>query len=234
MVIFMPARWAEEAEKRLNSEWHGWPEVRPVEDEHIGIVEPVPGNERSMPCWHLRPQYAGTAKEICTTPAGRGTWHDGVGRCSRHDNDDERGVAAWMMAHLIARELDVDPLQGLLLAVRRAAAWSGFYQSKLAEVTDDEELRPGGAAWDWVAGAERTTAALARWSQVAVAAGVAAMLVQQARTEGAAIARVLNASIESAGLSVEQEARMREALRRELLALDQAVGVGHLTAIEAA
>jgi hypothetical protein len=123
------------------------------------------------------------------------------------------------VAHVIAAELELDPMQALLLCVRRAGAWAAFYTSKLAEVgpEDDAALAPGGAAYHWVEAAERVTSQLARYSTMAINAGVAALLVQQAQVEGETIARVLNAAMEAAGLSEEQEQSMRAALRSALL-----------------
>jgi hypothetical protein len=126
------------------------------------------------------------------------------------------------MAHLIAQALDISPWEALLLAVRRAAAWSAFYEMKLAEVpdNDDDALRPGGTAYEWVLAAERTTQAMARYAKMAVDAGVAAMLVQQARNEGTQIAQVFNEALGSVDLTNDQEIALRSALRRALLALE--------------
>lgn len=125
------------------------------------------------------------------------------------------------MAHIIARQLDVSPWEALLIAVKRAAGWAYFYDTKLAECTDDDELRPGGAFHDWVVAAERVNDKLARYSKMAVDAGVAAMMVTQARNEGEMIARVLNAALGEAGLGEEAEARLRVALRKALLAVEE-------------
>ena len=124
------------------------------------------------------------------------------------------------MAHAMARIEDITPWEALLLAVKRAAAWSAFYESKVGEVTEDEQLRPGGEAHDWVVALERVNDKLARYSKMAVDAGVAAMLVQRARTEGETIARVLNEAIGAAGLDDETELRLRTALRHALLAVE--------------
>lgn len=117
------------------------------------------------------------------------------------------------MAHEIARELDITPWEALLLCVRRAAGWSAFYTSKLAAVTDDEELKPGGEAWAWVQGSREATAALSRFSKLAVDAGVAAMLVRQAQDQGTAIASVFNSALEAVDMPAELEAALRSALR---------------------
>ena len=130
-----------------------------------------------------------------------------------------------MMAHVIARAVQVSPWEALLLAVRRSAAWAAFYEGKLGEVAegDDDALRPGGAAYDWVLALERVTDKMARYSKMAVDAGVAQMMVMRARTEGAQIAQVVNAAIGAVDLSPDQETRLRSALRAamEQMAISQ-------------
>jgi len=157
----------------------------------------------------------------CERPAGRGTEHPGIGKCFVHERSSgSRAEGAWLVAHVIAVELDVDPMHGLLIAVRRAAAWSGFYHKKMGEARSDDDLAPGGSHRHWVEDAERSTAALARYSQMAVSAGIAAMLVQRAQVEGEQIAQALNQAIGAVGLDVELESRLRSALRDALSAMD--------------
>ena len=120
----------------------------------------------------------------------------------------------------IAQTLQISPWEALLLAVRRAATWAHFYEMKLSEVVDDDDLRPGGQAYDWVQAGERANMMMARYAKMAVDAGVAAMLVQQARAEGEQIAQVVNTALGEADLSHEQEVKIRAALRRALLELE--------------
>ena len=203
------------AETQL-AEPHAWGYPAVTWDEELGVPTPVTKGPNVLWC-------AGTVRDTgmpCGMRAGHLTAHPGVGNCFRHGGGVERATGAWMMAHLIARQLDVSPWEALLLTVKRAAAWSQFYETKLAECTDDEELRPGGAFHDWVVAYERVTDKLARYSKMAVDAGVAAMLVARARTEGETIARVLNQAIGAAGLDEDTEQRLRTALRAALLEVD--------------
>jgi hypothetical protein len=202
------------AEWMLGNEGWGWPQLE--WDPELGLAVPSLRREDVSFCgaelWKR--------EDVCGMPAGAGTAHLGVGVCWRHDRPTERATGAWIVAHAMARIEDITPWEALLLAVKRAAAWAAFYEGKVAEVTDDEELRPGGEAHDWVAALERVNDKLARYSKMAVDAGVAAMLVQRARTEGETIARVLNAAISEAGLGEEAETRLRAALRNALLAVE--------------
>lgn len=185
-------------------------------DAELGMV--VPSERREAVSFCGRPIRR--TGELCTWSAGSGTAHVGVGACVRHDSQVERAAGAWHVAHIIARHAEISPWEALLLAVRRAAAWAAFYEGKMAEAPDDESLGEGGTHRKWVIDAERVNDKLARYSKMAVDAGVAAMLVAQARTEGEQIARVLNAALGAAGLDDEQERRVRAALRTALLELD--------------
>lgn len=122
-----------------------------------------------------------------------------------------------MVAHRIAQVMEISPWEALLLPVRRAAAWAAFYDSKMSEANDDGDLAPGGDLYEWVLAAERVNEKLARWSKMAVDAGVQAMLVQQAQTEGMRIARVLNNALAMAGIGGDTEVLLREALARALM-----------------
>lgn len=202
------------AGRRLDMPSHGWPEVEV--DPVLGIPEPVARGPSVQRC------LGGPDWSPCTRWAGEGTVHPGVGKCRSHEGVKERAAGAWMMAHVIAKALDISPWEALLLAVKRAAAWSAFYEMKLSQVEagDDDALRPGGAAYDWVLAAERVTDKMARYAKMAVDAGVAAAMVAQARNEGETIARVLNSALGAAELDAEQETKIRQALRAALLELD--------------
>lgn len=139
-----------------------------------------------------------------------------------------------MVAHRIAKIMEITPWDALLLAVKRAAAWAAFYDSKLSEATEDDELAPGGSLYHWVEAAERANEKLARWSKMAVDAGVQQILVQRAQTDGAAIVRVLNMAIAATGLTDEAEMKLRAALRDALLAMaaEERDAVAAVTGVE--
>lgn len=202
------------------------PEVETTWDAEIGVPAPVLGGPSASRC------PRGNDERPCRNLAGQGTLHPGIGACWAHNSKKEQTAGAWTVAHIIAKALDITPWEALLLAVRRAAAWSAYYESKLAEVVegDDDALRPGGTAYDWVVAAERVNDKMARYAKMAVDAGVAQMLVQRARAEGEQIARILNAALGAVELSQDQEMAIRSALRRALLEADgvkvPALGMG--------
>lgn len=159
----------------------------------------------------------------CPMAAGAGTDHPGTGPCRWHGGTtvSERRRGAIVTAHAIARILDVDPWEALIVAMRRAYAWSAFYQAKLASVTDDEDLRPGGDAYDWVRGAERTTEAAAKYAKMALDAGVAERHVQTVELQGRLIAQVLGATLAELDLGEEVETKAREIMEMSLRALSE-------------
>lgn len=198
----------------------------------------------------------------CPRMAGQGTVHLGAGRCVAHGGAKSRGRAAgaWLMAHRFGQELDCSPWEGLLRAVRIAAGKSAYCEFVLGQATDDLELEGrfgrseegillhpdtgeplGGGemrnlSW-WVDKSEVWSDRLARYSKMAVDAGVAERLVAQVEAEGAAIGRVLEAVIDELGddAPIELVGRLRARMRRELLAIESeetAAGVIEGTATE--
>lgn len=78
----------------------------------------------------------------CLNPAGLHTDHRGWGSCLAHGGAKLRGRAegAWLMAHAFARELDLNPWEALLKAVRIAAGKSAYCEWVLAQAKSDLEI----------------------------------------------------------------------------------------------
>ena len=114
-----------------------------------------------------------------------------------------------MTSHAIAAILDVTHWEGIEVAMRRAYAWSSFYNAKLATVTDDDDLRRGGAAWDWVQAAERTTDALVKYAKIAHDMGLGERRMQMIELEGRMIANILATTLHELGLDAATEDRAR-------------------------
>lgn len=163
----------------------------------------------------------------CRRPAGYRTCHPGRGHCGRHG-----GLSHWRVdrmgadVHEIAKELDISPWEALLVAVKRWSGMAAWYDSKIAETENDDDLRPGGGSYDWVKGSERAHSNAARYAKMAIDAGVAERMVQQMELEGQTIAQVLLRTLTALGLSAEQEETARQLLRRELLAVESGLGGG--------
>ena len=93
----------------------------------------------------------------CRRPAGWETSHVGSGRCKSHggNSKQENTKGAWVLAHEMARALNVSPMEALLGEVRRTAGTVAFLDRKVAEAPNDESLLksvsdddgPGYARW---------------------------------------------------------------------------------------
>lgn len=168
--------------------------------------------------WNYRLIEGTLQRRECKTRAGRGTTHEGVGWCVKHEGttEDDRRVGALIMAHAIAAELDVTPWDALLVATRRFAAMAAFYDMKLAEVTDDEDLMPGGDAYFWVKKSEELHEKAARFGKMAIDAGVSERLVMQVELEGTRIVSALNSALGALSLTQADEDVLRHTLATEL------------------
>lgn len=174
--------------------------------------------------------------ELCTSYAGSGTSHPGVGYCSRHGGSTPEGIreAAWVVAHGFATALDVTPWEGLLWAVRIAAGRVAFCEQKLGTAWDDRQLEPpqdglgqvgsiaeGGQNLNyWVKQAELWHTKLAQVSKLAIDAGVAERLVRQLELEAQLMLRATKLTLDELGLSDEDRARALGIMSRNLLALE--------------
>jgi len=148
---------------------------------------------------------------FCTRYAGERTFHPGTGPCKFHGGNQyrERVGGAFVTAHAIAAVLDVEYWEAIEVALRRAYAWSAWYNAKLSLVTDDDELRPGGSAWDWVKGAERTTDYVVRYAKIAHDMGIAERRMQAIELEGQMIATLLATTLHELGLDEATEDKAR-------------------------
>lgn len=172
-------------------------------------------------------------RPFCTRYAGEGTEHPGTGPCRFHGGNryKERVGGAFMTSHAIAAILDVDPWEAVEVALRRAYAWSAWYNAKLAMVRDDEDLRKGGAAWEWVQGAERTTEYVVRYAKIAHDMGLAERRMRAIELEGQMIAQLLATTLHELGLDAATEDRARgimDVQLRRLADQGQAVIKGEL------
>lgn len=162
----------------------------------------------------------------CPHSAGKYTLHPGTGPCSLHGGNSikERVGGAFIMAHAFADILDVDPWEAMETVLRRAFTWSSWYQAKLATVEDDDDLRPGGAAWDWVKGARDSAEMVARFAKLCHDMGIAERRMQQIEIQGQAIAQVLASTLHEMGFSEADEDRARAIMDIQLRALSQQSG----------
>lgn len=173
----------------------------------------------------IRKHNANATGQRCNQPAGYQTSHPGVGKCKGHGGASkfENMKGAWVMGHAYAKELNITPWQGLLGEVRRTAGRVAWLDLKLAQTEDDDALRPGGNAYDWVRMQERERQHLARVSKMALDAGVAEQLVAQYRLEADVMWTIMMKALNPLGLDEETMLTVRARIAREALAIEAAM-----------
>jgi len=159
------------------------------------------------------------------------------------------------MAHAFGAELNINPWDALLKAVRIAAGKSAYCEMVISTASNDLELEgrvvrsedgilvhpdtgePLGVgefrdlSW-WVEQSALWHDRLTKTSKMAIDAGIAAWQVEKVEAEAQRMARVLNAVIDGleGEITPELEMRMRSIMRNELLMIDQEEQLG--TALE--
>lgn len=170
----------------------------------------------------------------CKNHSGFRTSHDGWGVCWRHGGNTkyERARGAWLMAHAVAKELDISPWECLFGEVRRSAGEVAFYDAKVAQAPSDDALL--GEYSPWVKKWEESRKRLARAAKLAIDAGVAERLVAQVEENARTLNAVLMATLSAPELELSdsQIDAARGVLRRELLALGSSTSVVDSEAVE--
>lgn len=227
---------------RRHVEFSGAPVVRTGEDEAGPWWELAEDRRDPDVRWCLATTANGN---VCKNRAGAGTNHLGAGPCSQHGGGGRLGSreGAWIVAHGFARQLDVTPWEGLLVAVKIAAGRVAWIEAKLAGATEDRQLEPvnneaisepgrdadhdGTNLSYWVKQAEVWHDRLARVSKLAIDAGVAERLVRQLELEAQLMLRATNLTLDELGLDDDTRRRALGIMSRNLLALEaQEVGEG--------
>ena len=201
---------------------------------------------RKKLCGKLMTKGKYTEGKHCKRKAGNGTDHEGFGECVAHGG--ARGVGRLkgygIMAHAFAEELDISPWEALLYVIRITAGRVAYCQRVLSGATsdlalegrvrDDPDAAPLGMTEDgeavmernlawWVDTSERERTLLAKVSKAAIDAGVAAMMVNNAVTEGEKIAAIMMTTLdelEEAGLSDDMLDKARQIMERQLRVMD--------------
>lgn len=241
-------RWWRPVEWGTDDDGTRWPlddPERMPERVAAGTAYPVPAcGSADKP---MNGRLARASKHPCGKRAGERTGHYGAGACWRHRGNTRTGRVrgALIMAHAFARELDCSPWEGLLRAVRIAAGKLGYCEWVLSQASSDLELEGrfgrsedgillhpdtgdplgGGQVRDlswWVQKSELWTDRLARYSKMAIDAGVAERLVHQVEVEGQSMGRVLSAALGELEGRVSEDllGEVRAAMRRELLQIE--------------
>ena len=178
---------------------------------------------------------------LCESIAGAGTSHYGVGRCQFHGGASMNGNKAAVreqnkaavreqMASL-ATEVDVDPLDVLLGAIRRAWGAVQWCGSVIGQIEQSLLLARQAGDLETVVIQEKRLIAFqaiygewidrgAKHSKLALDAGVNERLVRQVEQQANLLASVIKAVLGDLNLSEEQQAIAGPVMRKHLEAID--------------
>lgn len=161
----------------------------------------------------------------CQRPAGWGTDHVGFGTCKLHGGrmptHEVAAARAEASSHLAVSGIPVDPATALLRCVQLAAGQVEYASRQLALTGDpdsEDPIHTSLSAWGRVQaeGMDR----LARYSKMALDAGVAEITVRLAERDGEALAKVIRSALEELELSAEQQALAPAAIQKHLSPLE--------------
>lgn len=178
----------------------------------------------------------------CGNLAGAGTDHEGVGTCKWHGGSTHAGkenAAAKMAKRVMAEyvggygvgELDIEPHEGILWCVRMTAHEIQYIAAECskcaAEMVDEVESDPNHFAsrklQALVAERAKCMDRLAKYSKMALDAGVEERKVRIAEGYGEQIAMLLRAVFDDLDLSAAQRRLAPVIAQRRLLELEQGI-----------
>lgn len=186
-------------------------------------------SKRGLPKRHCGARTRGGAK--CKRPAGWGTDHPGTGKCKNHGGSSPSGKKAAAKQELqdfmgaAAPLMDVDPIEALLYAVRRASGVAAYCRHRTTLVEPDDEVKDGELNI-WPRLEMDALASLARFSKMALDAGVAERRVRLAERVGELIAQALEESLADVDLTTAQRARVARTFATRLAVLEHTGGEG--------
>lgn len=185
----------------------------------------------------------------CKRRAGAGTEHLGYGRCANHTGSTPNGErsAAREAGREIASEMQllsstgvaIEPAEALLACVRMAWAEVQFFNLQIDRLElSDATVRPRQQAMGgkdavvedlqqreqlhlWIVERQRAMDRLARYSRLALDAGVAERQVRIAEQLGAQLGGILQRILGALSLTPEQQQLVPTIVRRELVAITQ-------------
>lgn len=183
----------------------------------------------------------GDPRRRCSRPAGWGTDHPGVGQCKLHGGVGpigNRNAARPSLNLLVGMTVDISPMDALLTCVRIKAGEVAYYSYRISELTEEEvTVRPSeqvmagkdpGKYWIkkqeaanlWIKLRDDALMWLARYSKMALDAGVEERLITVAEGMGDRLATALESILNELQLTPAQMAKAPAAIRQQLYALE--------------
>lgn len=160
----------------------------------------------------------------CGRPKGWGTEHPGVGHCKFHGGSTPAGEkhAAKQTATIMGDALDMEPHEALLSCVRITAGEVAYCSAEIAELDRATESTMFGKKLDlWIEVRQGAIIRLAKFSKMALDAGVAERQVQIAERYGDLLATFIGGVFDDLKLTAKQREAAREIVPRRLRMLEQ-------------
>jgi hypothetical protein len=161
----------------------------------------------------------------CRRPAGWGTEHPRRGRCKMHGgstpNQIKKAAREEALEQVVAwgAAVDIDPLDALLQCVQRTAGLVAYFNGRVAALKEEELVTDGNLAL-WVRMEAEATERLARFSKMALDAGVAERRVRMAERTGELIAGALEQALASVDLAPAVRAQIAQTFTTRLILLE--------------
>lgn len=161
----------------------------------------------------------------CQKQKGWGTDHLGTGRCKLHNGSTASGkkAAAEEAARIMGVEMDIEPHEALLSCVRITAGEIAYCSTLIGELEKATESTMFGEQLNiWIQVRQKAIFALAKFSKMALDAGVAERQVQLAERYGGMLADLIGAILSELKLTDAQQKKAPEIVRRNLKLLEGA------------
>lgn len=195
--------------------------------------------------------YENKNGKTCQREAGWGTEHFGAGPCRSHDygwankrGESKAEYARPLLAKLTGYDIEVNPMDALLMCVRIAAAEVAYFSQKIGDldekdlvdnpiVTHSSVKEKNGVVTKnitkisgreelslWIRARKESLNDLARFSKMALDAGVEERLVRVSEAIGETIAMAVRGILDDLVLSPEQKNNAPEIVRKHLRLLN--------------
>lgn len=199
--------------------------LRPAAREESG--ELIPADERYETCG----AFSRRKQRLCRRPAGWGTDHPGIGACKLHGGSmrNHRIAAVRTMIDIelgatfgANLPVDIHPTDALIELVKMTAGYVRWLNARVSELSNISERNKQTGITELsvtVRSLGEYTDRLARFSKMALDAGVEERLVRVAEQQGDLIASMLVDVLSKLGLSESQKELVPGLVREGLLSL---------------
>lgn len=147
-------------------------------------------------------------------------------------------IASEEIEELLGAPVDIDPGEAMLYCVAMASQELAWIQKQLAKVTEPTHLVPEGnmggpsKGWTgmqeqfdiWILARQTAVERLARYSKMAIDAGIAERMVSMAEKLGDLIAPMLQGILSDLQLTPEQKTRAPHVVQAHMLQLESRTG----------